>query len=61
MLDPYQQMANHDLAVMRRLKSPIVSTVFSSDTVSFDRQKAGVWGFRSDKTENINGYNAKVL
>ena len=24
------------------------------------RQKSGIWGFRSDKVENINGYDAKV-
>ena len=24
------------------------------------RQKSGIWGFRSDRTEVINGYKAKV-
>ena len=24
------------------------------------RQKSGIWGFRSDRVENINGYNTKV-
>ena len=24
------------------------------------RQKSGIWGFRSDKVEDVNGYQAKV-
>ena len=24
------------------------------------RQKSGIWGFRSDKTEDVGGYQAKV-
>ena len=76
-MDPYQQMASHELTVMRRMKSPIVSTIFNSQYVSFERyniesidyylllcfisrQKSGIWGFRSDRSETINGFNAKV-
>ena len=36
-MDPYQQMASHELTVMRRMKSPIVSTIFNSQDVSFER------------------------
>jgi len=30
------------------------------DIVYYHRQKSGIWGFRSEKVEQINGYSAKV-
>ena len=36
-LNPIQQMLSHELSVYRRLKSPVVSTVFMSQNVSFER------------------------
>ncbi|XP_019853015.1 PREDICTED: ankyrin repeat domain-containing protein 13B-like [Amphimedon queenslandica] len=60
-LNPVQQMLSHELSVYRRLKAPVVSTVFMSQNVSFERQKSGIWGFRSDRTEVVNGYKAKVF
>lgn len=30
------------------------------DKISFERNKTGIWGWRNDKTESINGYECKV-
>ena len=27
----------------------------------FHRQKSGIWGFRSDRSEQVNGYDTKVF
>lgn len=35
------------------LEKCLISAVF--------RNKAGMWGWRSDKTENVNGYECKVF
>lgn len=42
-------------AVSHRLTTPIVTTYVDTDKISFERNKAGVWGWRSDKTEMVNG------
>lgn len=47
--------------VAHRLTTPIVTTYIDTDKISFERNKAGIWGWRSDKTEVINGFNCKVF
>ncbi|KAK6192849.1 hypothetical protein SNE40_004249 [Patella caerulea] len=48
-------------AVAARLTSPLVTTYIDTDKISFERNKAGIWGWRSDKTETVNTYECKVF
>ncbi|XP_064620295.1 ankyrin repeat domain-containing protein 13D-like [Lineus longissimus] len=48
-------------AVAGRLTSPINTTYIDVDKISFERNKSGIWGWRSDKTEAVNGYTCKVF
>lgn len=43
-----------------RLTSPVVTTYVNTEKIDFERVKAGIWGFRSDKSETVNGYECKV-
>ncbi|CAH0563655.1 unnamed protein product [Brassicogethes aeneus] len=47
--------------VSQRLTTPIVTSFVDTEKISFERNKAGMWGWRSDKTETINGYDCKVF
>ncbi|KAM4708576.1 ankyrin repeat domain-containing protein 13A [Discoglossus pictus] len=46
--------------ISKRLTSPIVSTCLDTATIAFERTKAGFWGWRTDKSESVNSYEAKV-
>ncbi|XP_074852150.1 ankyrin repeat domain-containing protein 13D [Carettochelys insculpta] len=46
--------------VASRLTSPIVSTHLDTKNIAFERNKSGIWGWRSEKMEVISGYEAKV-
>ncbi|XP_029387644.1 ankyrin repeat domain-containing protein 13D isoform X3 [Mus pahari] len=46
--------------VASRLTSPIVSTHLDTRNVAFERNKCGIWGWRSEKMEAVSGYEAKV-
>ncbi|XP_003468333.2 ankyrin repeat domain-containing protein 13D isoform X8 [Cavia porcellus] len=46
--------------VASRLTSPIVSTHLDTRNVAFERNKSGIWGWRSEKMETVSGYEAKV-
>ncbi|XP_013784163.1 ankyrin repeat domain-containing protein 13D-like [Limulus polyphemus] len=48
-------------AVSTRLTTPIITTCINIDKISFERSKSGIWGWRSNKTEMINGYECKVF
>ncbi|KAF5289793.1 hypothetical protein FQA39_LY03710 [Lamprigera yunnana] len=48
-------------SLSQRLTNPIVTTFIDTDKISFERNKAGIWGWRSDKTEIINGHDCKVF
>uniref|UniRef100_A0A671NAR7 Ankyrin repeat domain-containing protein 13D-like n=1 Tax=Sinocyclocheilus anshuiensis TaxID=1608454 RepID=A0A671NAR7_9TELE len=45
----------------QRLTSPIVSTHLNTRNIAFERNKSGIWGWRSEKTEVVSGYEAKVF
>lgn len=47
--------------VSQRLTNPIVTTYVDTEKISFERNKAGIWGWRSDKNEAINGHECKVF
>ncbi|XP_064432166.1 ankyrin repeat domain-containing protein 13D isoform X3 [Mirounga angustirostris] len=46
--------------VASRLTSPIVSTHLDTRNVAFERNKCGIWGWRSEKMETVSGYEAKA-
>ncbi|XP_072003252.1 ankyrin repeat domain-containing protein 13A [Engystomops pustulosus] len=46
--------------VSKRLTSPIINTSLDTTSIAFERTKSGFWGWRTDKAELVNGYEAKV-
>ncbi|KAL8198985.1 UNVERIFIED_CONTAM: Ankyrin repeat domain-containing protein 13B [Gekko kuhli] len=46
--------------VMGRLTTPVVTTQLDTRNIAFERNKTGILGWRSEKTEVVNGYEAKV-
>lgn len=48
-------------AITTRLTTPIVTTYIDTEKISFERNKSGIWGWRSDKTEAVNGHECKVF
>ncbi|XP_068617146.1 ankyrin repeat domain-containing protein 13A [Brachionichthys hirsutus] len=64
-----QEMEDVTLASMRpaeqevakRLTTPIVNTYLDTKNIVFERSKSGIWGWRSDRTEEVNGFEAKVF
>ncbi|MBN3305401.1 AN13D protein, partial [Amia calva] len=47
-------------SVAQRLTAPVVSTHLDTKNIAFERNKSGIWGWRSEKSEFISGYEAKV-
>ncbi|XP_041718340.1 ankyrin repeat domain-containing protein 13A [Coregonus clupeaformis] len=47
--------------VAKRLTTPIVNTFLDTRDIAFERNKSGILGWRSDKTEVVNGFEAKVF
>ncbi|KAG1674640.1 Ankyrin repeat domain-containing protein 13D [Nymphon striatum] len=47
--------------VKNRITSPIAITYVDTEKISFERSKAGIWGWRSDRSEIINNHNCKVF
>ncbi|XP_075166910.1 ankyrin repeat domain-containing protein 13D [Haematobia irritans] len=46
--------------VKARLNAPVITNNIEMEKISFERNKSGIWGWRSEKSEIINGYNCKV-
>ena len=46
--------------ISERLCNPISTTFVDTEKIIFERAKSGIIGFRSDRTEIINGYECKV-
>ncbi|XP_020500229.1 ankyrin repeat domain-containing protein 13B isoform X1 [Labrus bergylta] len=49
-----------DEQVAGRLSAPVVTTQLDTRNIAFERNKTGILGWRSEKTEMVNGYEAKV-
>ncbi|KAK3539308.1 hypothetical protein QTP86_034536 [Hemibagrus guttatus] len=47
--------------VAKRLTTPIVNTFLDTKDIAFERCKSGIWGWRTDRTEVVNGFEAKVF
>ncbi|XP_062408088.1 ankyrin repeat domain-containing protein 13B [Sardina pilchardus] len=46
--------------VAARLSAPVVTTQLDTRNIAFERNKTGILGWRSEKTEVVNGYESKV-
>lgn len=57
----YTYMRPHPGMVSHRLTTPIAITYIDTEKISFERDKAGIWGWRSDRSENVNGHECKVF
>ncbi|KAF7660897.1 hypothetical protein LDENG_00273080 [Lucifuga dentata] len=49
-----------DEQVAGRLSAPVVTTQLDTRNIAFERNKTGILGWRSERTEMVNGYEAKV-
>lgn len=47
-------------SVAARFNAPATSNRVDMEKIYFERNKSGIWGWRSDKTESINDYECKV-
>lgn len=47
-------------SVNARLNAPVSTNFIDMEKISFERNKSGIWGWRSDKSEDVNGYDCKV-
>lgn len=47
-------------SVTARLNAPVSTNQVAMEKICFERNKTGIWGWRSDKTETINGYDCKA-
>ncbi|XP_060894113.1 ankyrin repeat domain-containing protein 13A [Labrus mixtus] len=56
-----ESMQPAEQEVAKRLTTPIVNTYLDTKDIAFERNKSGIWGWRSDKTEMVNGFDAKVF
>ncbi|XP_070819893.1 ankyrin repeat domain-containing protein 13A [Chaetodon trifascialis] len=56
-----ESMQPAEQEVAKRLTTPIVNTYLDTKDIAFERTKSGIWGWRSDKTEMVNGFEAKVF
>ncbi|XP_068441744.1 ankyrin repeat domain-containing protein 13B [Clinocottus analis] len=50
-----------DEQVAARLSAAVVTTQLDTRNIAFERNKTGILGWRSERTETVNGYEAKVF
>uniref|UniRef100_A0AAR2JGP2 Ankyrin repeat domain-containing protein n=1 Tax=Pygocentrus nattereri TaxID=42514 RepID=A0AAR2JGP2_PYGNA len=53
-------MQPNEQEVAKRLTTPIINTFLDTKDICFERCKSGIWGWRTDRTEVVNGFEAKV-
>ncbi|KAK2837292.1 hypothetical protein Q5P01_014504 [Channa striata] len=56
-----ESMQPAEQEIAKRLTTPIVNTYLDTKDIAFERNKSGIWGWRTDKTEVVNGFEAKVF
>jgi len=49
-----------DYLIQTKLTSPNIVTFLDIEKIEFERNRSGIWGWRSDKNETINGHECKV-
>ena len=50
-----------DVMAAARLTCPTTITYLDTDNIMFERSKSGIIGFRTDRTEMVNGFECKVF
>jgi hypothetical protein len=50
----------NERVIQAKLTSPNMTTYLDIEKIEFERNRSGIWGWRSDKSENVNGYECKV-
>jgi hypothetical protein len=48
-------------SVQMRLKGPVISNNIDMEKISFERNKSGFFGWRTEKNETINNYDCRVF
>uniref|UniRef100_A0A8C6Q979 Ankyrin repeat domain 13A n=1 Tax=Nothobranchius furzeri TaxID=105023 RepID=A0A8C6Q979_NOTFU len=56
-----ESMQPAEQEVAKRLTTPIVNTYLDTKNIAFERSKSGIWGWKTDKTEVVNGFESKVF
>uniref|UniRef100_A0AAV2MSA1 Ankyrin repeat domain-containing protein n=1 Tax=Knipowitschia caucasica TaxID=637954 RepID=A0AAV2MSA1_KNICA len=56
-----ESMQPAEQEVAKRLTTPIVNTFLDTKDIAFERTKSGIWGWRTERTEVVNGFEAKVF
>ncbi|XP_037536974.1 ankyrin repeat domain-containing protein 13A [Nematolebias whitei] len=56
-----ESMQPAEQEVAKRLTTPIVNTYLDTKNIAFERNKSGIWGWKTEKTEVIQGFEAKVF
>ncbi|TNM89584.1 hypothetical protein fugu_003818 [Takifugu bimaculatus] len=56
-----ESMQPAEQEVAKRLTTPIVNTYLDTKEIAFERNKSGIWGWRTEKSEVVNGFEAKVF
>uniref|UniRef100_A0A0X3PPW5 Ankyrin repeat domain-containing protein n=1 Tax=Schistocephalus solidus TaxID=70667 RepID=A0A0X3PPW5_SCHSO len=52
--------APSDELIANKLTQPIFTTYLETDKIEFTKSKSGIWGWRSDRMENVNGHECAV-
>ncbi|XP_017269072.1 ankyrin repeat domain-containing protein 13A [Kryptolebias marmoratus] len=56
-----ESMQPAEQEVAKRLTTPIVNTYLDTKNIAFERSKSGIWGWKTERTEVIQGFEAKVF
>uniref|UniRef100_A0A8C5ERV4 Ankyrin repeat domain-containing protein n=1 Tax=Gouania willdenowi TaxID=441366 RepID=A0A8C5ERV4_GOUWI len=57
----FESMVPEKQEIAKRLTTPIVNTYLDTKDIAFERNKSGIWGWRTDRTETVNRFEAKVF
>ncbi|XP_072288867.1 ankyrin repeat domain-containing protein 13A [Eucyclogobius newberryi] len=56
-----ESMQPAEQEVAKRLTTPVINTYLDTKDIAFERTKTGIWGWRTERTEVVNGFEAKVF
>ncbi|ODM92235.1 Ankyrin repeat domain-containing protein 13D [Orchesella cincta] len=51
----------YEKTVSYRLSNPAMISFVNLEKIAFERNKTGIWGWGSDKSEKVNGFDCKVF
>ncbi len=59
--DELESYVQSDDQISARLTTPLVLTFLDTDKINFERSRGGFWGWGSERSEVVNGYDSKVF